>query len=317
MSDLQYLLKKIEDAPFEVEPFRHVYLENFFSDEDFSHVLQAPEVCLPPVQTDEALITALYEKSFKEIVFPGTTTDVQSYLKWHKNPSKTKNTNVDTCEGFGLTLRLERTQEDSTLRKLEDFFKSPVFFETLARKFGISLDEVYGDQGLQKYLDGYEISPHPDTRKKALTYMININPDPDAERLNFHTHYLRLKPERSYVQTYWEHHPLMDRCWVPWSWCDTIKQQTKNNSLVIFAPSDNTLHAIKASYDHLKTQRTQFYGNLWYHKNKTTGKPNWRDFEIVPTPEQRNGPSWGQALSRWFPTLMDRRKEHVATHSKK
>ena len=49
----------------------------------------------------------------------------------------------------------------------------------------------------------------------------------------------------------------MDRCWVPWHWCETIKKQTDNNSVVIFAPDDDTIHAVNTDYQHLDYQRTQ------------------------------------------------------------
>ena len=36
----------------------------------------------------------------------------------------------------------------------------------------------------------------------------------------------------------------------------------KNNSIVLFKPDIDTLHAIKLDYNHNKFQRTQLYGNL-------------------------------------------------------
>src|SRR6185369_4536536 len=113
---------------------------------------------------------------FKEIGFPGTTTDLNKYLKWHKDRKGAKNSYVETCEGMGVTFRLQKTEPGSILREITDFFKSDVFLNAIAAKFGLSLEDTYPDLGLQKYLDGYEISPHPDVRKKAMTYMININP---------------------------------------------------------------------------------------------------------------------------------------------
>jgi hypothetical protein len=66
---------------------------------------------------------------------------------------------------------------------------------------------------------------------------------------------------------------------VPWDWVETHKQQTKNNSIIIFSPADDTLHAVKASYDHLVTQRTQFYGNLWFRELNAKPGTGWRDLE--------------------------------------
>ena len=47
-------------------------------------------------------------------------------------------------------------------------------------KFGIEYQNCNIDGGIQKYLDGYELSPHPDIRLKAATFMVNINPDQKA-----------------------------------------------------------------------------------------------------------------------------------------
>jgi hypothetical protein len=204
---------------------------------------------------------------------------------------------VETCEGMGVTFRLQKTTHGTILDEMNAFFQSDDFLKTITKKFAIDLDKVYPDLGLQKYLDGYEISPHPDIRKKALTYMININPALDSEDLNYHTHYLNLIPEREYVAAFWRGNPQMDRCWIPWNWCRTHKRQVKNNSLVMFSPSNDTLHAVKASYDHLTTQRTQFYGNLWFNLAFAGDKPNWRDLDVIPTIERRNDMGfWGLAL---------------------
>ena len=35
------------------------------------------------------------------------------------------------------------------------------------------------------------------------------------------------------------------------------------------------MHAVKANYNHLKTQRTQLYGNIWYGKDEIDYKLDW------------------------------------------
>jgi hypothetical protein len=42
----------------------------------------------------------------------------------------------------------------------------------------------------------------------------------------------------------------------------------------------NTKHAVKLEYDHLKFQRTQLYGNLWYHE-KLSEKSNINDIDLI------------------------------------
>jgi hypothetical protein len=278
MSKFDYILDKIANAPFESEPFRHVYIENLFSADHFLEITSAPEINIHPAESDEALFADLYKHNYKEIEFPGTTTNIKEYLRWHKKPFSDKPVDQRLCDGFGVTLRLQKPTDGSILQQLAQFFKSDDFWEIAAGKFNINLDDVKTDIGLQKYLDGYEISPHPDIRLKALTFMINMNPAPNSEAIDYHTHYLKFKPERQYVQSYWAEHRDEDRFWVPWSWCTTCKQQTRNNSVVLFSPADDTMHAVKASYNHLLTQRTQYYGNLWYKTSQVKTKPSWRDF---------------------------------------
>ena len=90
----------------------------------------------------------------------------------------------------------------------------------------------------------------------------------ESEKLDHHTHYMKFKKAYSYIEEFWEGNPDVDRAWVPWDWATTVKQQFKNNSIVLFSPSNSTLHSVKANYDHLITQRTQLYGNLWFKTNK-------------------------------------------------
>lgn len=131
----------------------------------------------------------------------------------------------------------------------------------------------------QKYLHGYEISPHPDVRKKAATYMLNLNPYADSEKSDIHTHLLKFSKGKSHILDFWKNNLEIDRCWVPWDWCESVIQTTKNNSIILFAPSDDTMHAIKLNYDHLKFQRTQIYGNLWYNESTAIYPSTYKDLQ--------------------------------------
>jgi hypothetical protein len=168
------------------------------------------------------------------------------------------------------------------VREIKNFIESNRFFECLSKKFNLSIENCKTDVVIQKYLDGYEISPHPDIRKKALTFMINLNSDPESEQRAFHTHYVRFRPEYEYISKFWELNDRAERNWVPWDWCETKKLQRDNNSIVVFSPSFSSLHAVKASYDHLNFQRTQLYGNLWFDKDYLTPEwsPGWSDLLV-------------------------------------
>ena len=276
----EYLLEKINAAQFEHEPFSHLHIKNFFNDEHFSQITAAPEIALRARDSDDQLFDELFEAGYKIIDFPGCITNKDTYISWHSVKGAKQTHNNSSCEGFGVTLRL-MSAGSPFISEVMQFINGQQLQDVLAAKFGIDLDDVFYDSGIQKYLDGYEISPHPDIRKKALTFMVNINPGPGSEEKEHHTHYLVFRDAYKYVQAYWEGHPEDDRCWVPWSWCDTRKMQRENNSIVIFSPTNLTMHGVKARYDHLGSQRTQLYGNLWYHAESVTGHPEWEDFVIT------------------------------------
>jgi hypothetical protein len=279
------LLEKIRSAPFTEGPFRHIAIEGFLSGADFEEIVTAPEVNVPAVATDDALFDALYRRGYKIIDFPGCITDQDTYVRWHAEKGPTGGLNNSACEGFGVTLRL-MAPSSPILKELTAFLASEGFNRALADRFGVPLEETWVDNGLQKYLDGYEISPHPDIRRKALTYMVNINPYPGSEGQEHHTQYLTFKPQYRYVQHYWEGNEGVDRCWVPRDWCDVEEEQHSNNSIVIFQPGSDTMHGVKAAYDHLKGQRTQLYGNLWYADPPTTLTNGWEDLVIGARPHQ-------------------------------
>lgn len=310
-----YIIDKILAAPMERAPFDHLYIHNLFSPEHFAEIIAAPETALHDLASDEQLFDTLFANGWKIISFPGCITDKKIYLDWHKNKHLKQTQNNSACEGFGMTLRLSRHRSD-VLQKLSAFLESEKFQHALATKFAIAPSDVVYDWGIQKYLDGYEISPHPDIRRKALTYMVNINPSPTSEREEHHTHYLSFKDEYKYVESYWDGHPQEDRCWVPWDWCNSHKVQTENNSIVIFSPSNKTMHGVKAKYNHLKNQRTQLYGNLWYNENKTLPMPAWEDFVIQARLPQ--SPSITQKVKASIPAPLKRFvKEKILVHKNK
>ena len=277
--NFDYLIEKINIADFSKSPFKHIYIEDFFDEIHFQEITKSKEIAPPLATNDNELIDGLYSQGFKIITFPGCVNDRKKYIKWHSENKKMQHHSA--CEGFGMVLRLYEI-ESPILKALNKFLASDQFNQAIAQKFGVNFSDCDVDGGIQKYLDGYEISPHPDIRKKAATFMVNINPSPESETLNIHTHYLKFKPSKSYVQTFWEGNPDVDRAWVPWSWADTENRQTKNNSIVLFSPSNDTLHAIKTEYNHLQTQRTQLYGNLWFRDTGVTKSTlEWEDLDLI------------------------------------
>lgn len=260
-----YLIDKIKKAKFQELPFKHLELNEFLNEKDFNEITSAREINLPEQETDENLFEELFKYGYKIIPFPGAITDHKQYIENHKRSIPIESHSA--CESSGVVLRLMKPNT-KILIDLKNFIESKEFNLVLAEKFNLDLEQCSIDTGIQKYLDGYEISPHPDLRKKALTFMININTSEQAFKESYHTHYLEFKINKNYVKEYWKGNPYAERCWIPWDWCVTKKQQKNNNSIVIFSPSFDSLHAIKANYSHLKNQRTQIYGNLWYKNEK-------------------------------------------------
>jgi hypothetical protein len=276
----EYLIVKIQRSEIQCEPFPHIYIKQFFSPDDFRNLILSDEIQVGPQADDESLIAQLYSRGYEIIHFSGCITDAKTYLKWHKHKSTKHSLNKTSCEGFGMVLRL-RNAKTPIVENLSSFLSSEAFNKAIAAKFNIQLEATTSDNGIQKYLDGYEISPHPDIRKKALTYMVNVNPHQCSEQSDHHTHYLKLTNRYKYVEEFWRENTQLDTCWVPWSWCKTIWEQRENNSMVIFSPSYNTLHGVKASYNHLTAQRTQLYGNLWYKDaSLNLYMPNWESMDI-------------------------------------
>ena len=297
-SKFMYLIEKISKASFENQPFKHIYIENFFNNSDFEEIITSDEISVPSASSDSELIEGLKEKGFKIINFPGCITNKGQYIKWHSSKAKTARVH-SACEGFGMVMRLfeKRTK---ILVELEEFLLSEEFNRAIAEKFDIQFEDCKVDGGIQKYLDGYEISPHPDIRKKAATYMVNINPSTASETSDHHTHYLKFKSSKNYIYNFWENNKDYDRDWVPWGWCESVKQQNKNNSIVIFSPSNDTMHAVKANYNHLVTQRTQLYGNLWYLKSETKSL-KWEQLQI-PSEFFGAQSNWKQIAKSYVPS---------------
>lgn len=260
MKEFGYLMDRIESQPFAMEPFKHLLIDDFLSPEHFKAMTTAVEINRPVAPTTEKLIEDLQENGYTVQTFPGCTSSIDEYLTAYNSG----NWGVDKhlLEGFGIAFRLNK-YTTPIVRRFVEFLNLPEFQKLMEKKFGLT-HETSVETAIQKYLHGYEISPHPDIRLKAATYMLNINTREDSESFDIHTYLLKFKPEKKYIYDFWRDNPKIERCWVPWPWCDVKATTNKNNSIVFFAPSNDTLHAVKLDYDHLKFQRTQVYGNLWY-----------------------------------------------------
>lgn len=271
-----YLIEKIQQAAFVTQPFRYIYIQDWLSTEHFAAITQDPQINLPQQADLDGLLATLADRHYTPEPFPGCTTNIDHYRAWYHS-DRTRRFESDLLEGFGIAFRL-RQYQNPLIQHLIQFLNSDQFHSAIKAKFD-RVGNTRVETAIQKYLSGYEISPHPDIRKKCLTYMVNINPHDASEAQDIHTHLLEFDSEHEAIYQYWQDHPDHDRCWVPWSWCCTRWQHRRNNSIVMFAPDDSSLHAVKLEYDHLAAQRTQIYGNLWYRKGSVpaiTVRGDWR-----------------------------------------
>lgn len=286
--EFDYLIDKIRDAEFNSDPFEHLYIKDFFSDDHFNMMIEDRQVHFSEASTNIELRQSLKSNGFEVVNFPGCTTSEDDYFSNLESNSWgdiAENNNhydkhlAEELEGYGVTYKLGKIA-DSKLSSLIAFMNSRRFHQALREKFDISGPTSITMQ-FQKNLSKYEISPHPDIRQKALTMLINANVDrgDDITGDNFNTHILSLKDDRWYVKDFWKNNQDIQRCWIPWSWCETKKVCGDNNSFLVFKPSNDTLHAVRLSYNHLKQQRTQVYGNLMYMTNKTFLNRSYKDIQ--------------------------------------
>lgn len=287
MNKFNYLIEKIMNASIIEEPFRHIHIHNFLHDEDLNDLINSNEIKIEKASSDTDLIEKLISRDYKLIDFPGCTQDLNGYLNWHRTKETTTAIHSATS-GYGLAFRLQEYKENSILAEFDEFAQSDNFAMSMLSKFNVKVNEYTTDIGVQKFLDGYEISPHPDIRRKAITFMFNINPHDDCEKLNHHTKYLKFKNKYKYIQDLWSNTNKIERSWVPWSWCTVEKEQKENNSIVIFSPSNRSLHAVKADYNHLNGQRTLLYGNIWGEPTNDLRTMSWEHMEELRILRERN-----------------------------
>ena len=307
LNEFGYLIDKIEKANFFLDPFEHVVIDNFLNVEHFTQIIEGQEIKRPIFQTTEELIDDLLIQNYKPQPFPGCTINIAEYIKGIN--SGQWNVDKDLLEGFGMAFRLSKYQTP-ILERITKFLNSTEFKSAMENKFGIT-KRTYIETAIQKYLYGYEISPHPDIRRKAATYMLNINTDPKSKNIDIHTFLLKFKPEKSYIYNFWKNNQDIDRCWVPWDWCEKIVKINANNSIILFSPSDKSLNAVKLDYEHLYFQRTQIYGNLYYDEITTKYSPTYKsiatpniDIQSIKKEFKRESKSIGQKIETKIKVLI-------------
>lgn len=278
MNQFGYISQKILDAETSLDPFKHILIENFLSDDHFDAIISDQQVHFREASSTKDLINLLSSNHYKVQNFPGCTNNINEYLSLYESRAIPSGRKGQPVEGYGITFRLSK-YNNPFIENLVKYLNGEEFKSALETKFNITVPTNI-ITAIQKNLSHYEISPHPDIREKALTYLLNINKDSTVDNEPVHTHLLRFKEDWAFVPEFWKNNLQKNRTWVPWDWCETRVITNKNNSIVLFAPSDDTLHAVKMKYDHTKFQRTQLYGNLM-STSAIAKSMNYRELESI------------------------------------
>lgn len=283
MNKFSYLSNKVREADFSTDPFRHIIIDKFFKDEHFDRIVNSEQIKTPRYSSHRDVVNGLVSMGYEPQPFPGSITNIEKYLEFTNGETAFDRNLIDgygkyVIEGYGLTMRLNKCT-DAFLNELIEYLNGAEFQTALKSKFAID-EPVEIETAYQKNLMHYEISPHCDTSKKALTYMVNIYNVDDCSNRDMHTHLLRFKPQYRYLYEVWKYNEF-DPIWVPWQWCETVKKTRTNNSISIFRPSFDTLHAVKITEPHFSHQRNQIYGNLWYPSSKKKGDRSWQQLDLI------------------------------------
>ena len=125
MKNFQYLIDKIKNSKIIDTPYQHIYIENFFNDEDFAEITNSDAVNTKNYKNNDELFQSLFNMGYKSIDFPGCINNAKEYNEWHINKKSSKKLNT-TCEGFGMTLRL-MDSNPGILEDLKNFIESKTF----------------------------------------------------------------------------------------------------------------------------------------------------------------------------------------------
>lgn len=243
------VMEEIVAEPIATEPFPHIYIQDIFPASYYRQLLNRIDVV----------------GNFVPVVYPGVGVDLEA-----KN-----------FREYGLTC--DNFREDKQLSRLHTFLESEQFARLLLSKFAAT--DSWGERGsaipeeknkyfregrsnfttvfdLHKDLAGYEISPHPDTPSKIITFLFYLTPNDHLR--NFGTFLCTPKPEkkadlalepRSRISSLVLKisHSLTGKYglgqrkeWFPWEFFDIAKvAEARPNSLLVFAPNCDSFHAVR------------------------------------------------------------------------
>ena len=266
--NFDYIIEKIKSAKELEYPFNHFYIKNLFSNEHYSLIQNSSQINIPVSKNIVHLINNLHKTNWEIMSFPGCVTDIKTYVQ----SIKTDNFVIpeekyrETLSSFGLCFKLKNS-DDEFIKQLVNFFKSESFINCIIKKLKIRTPTTYYIFDIQKYLSGYEISPHPDNRFKKATLMININNEELNKDCSIHTSMLKPKEQTKKIIEFWKENIEVERDYLKWNECEIVKTHSDTNSLLLFSPNNETIHGVKLKYNDLQHQRTNLYANIWVDRD--------------------------------------------------
>lgn len=233
---MNYLINKIKNAKIIYEPFPHIIINNFIEENDLKNILDNIEI-----------------NNLKDIN--------EKYTMVHYPGAKITNDLLTTRPtGIGLVYALKEEYLKNNI-KLNTFLDSNDFKQILMEKLNIPKNiDGWNVYQINKDLNGYEISPHPDITGKVITYQLNLTNTNILDDYDLSTKFHTIKPEcEKYIK---ELTIKKDRPWGKWEWFDKGKKiPYKQNTFMAFAPSDISYHSVKLeNYPQEKYQRTMLRG---------------------------------------------------------
>lgn len=227
------MLEKIETATIEPAPYPHVIIPDFMPDDYYRALLSK----IPPAS------------DYTPAHYAGTE-DEDGLEK------------PDNYNEHGLVY--DRLADHPFLAELDAFFTSRVFASALLDKFSVGLWRLLGDSpiprikypffkltnlfssvyGLHKDLSGYQISPHPDNRKKIVTWLFYLPEDDRCADLGMGTYLCVPKP--GVTRRDLEQGRIGSHDWYDWRLFDIAREARMTaNTFFCFAPNRDTYHAVR------------------------------------------------------------------------
>ena len=106
MSEFSYLSDKILGAEFIKEPFPHLQIENFLSDDHLGMVINDNQIHFEEQVDNINLLQPLLNKSYEIQNFPGCCVDPWDYLYRLENDEWPQDIKGTPIESYGITFRL-------------------------------------------------------------------------------------------------------------------------------------------------------------------------------------------------------------------